>query len=90
MGEHGAADPGDHPSSGSGARQPEYRQERERQGGAHRVLKPNKEATGERRDQVLQAYREWPTLRGLSRIFGIAGRFVTIMARGIRVSRIEQ
>jgi insertion element IS1 protein InsB len=40
--------------------------------GAYRVLEPKKEAKGERRRQVLRAYRERASLRGLGCIFGVA------------------
>src|SRR5262245_58256288 len=40
--------------------------------GAYRVLEPKRDAKPERRQQVLRAYRERASLRGLSRIFGVA------------------
>src|SRR5215510_14682412 len=40
--------------------------------GAYRVLEPKPADKPERRKQVLQAYRERASLRGLSRIFGVA------------------
>ncbi len=40
--------------------------------GAYRVLTPKRVDNAKRRDQVLQAYRERVSLRGLTRIFGVA------------------
>ena len=40
--------------------------------GAYRVLEPKSAAKGRQRRQVLQAYRERASLRGVGRIFGVA------------------
>src|SRR5579859_7858798 len=40
--------------------------------GAYRVLEPKPQEQRERRNQVLKAYRERASLRGLGRIFGVA------------------
>jgi insertion element IS1 protein InsB len=44
--------------------------------GAYRVLEPKTDENQRQREQVLQAYRERASLRGLERIFGIARRRV--------------
>jgi transposase-like protein len=44
--------------------------------GAYRVLVPKSAEQPERRRQVLQAYRERASLRGLGRIFGVARQSV--------------
>jgi insertion element IS1 protein InsB len=40
--------------------------------GVYRVLEPKQTENQQRREQVLQAYRERASLRGLARIFGVA------------------
>jgi transposase-like protein len=44
--------------------------------GAYRVLVPKSAEQPERRRQVLQAYRERASLRGLGRIFGVTRWFI--------------
>src|SRR5262245_22730758 len=48
--------------------------------GAYRVLEPKPDDKPERRRQVLQAYRERASLRGLRRIFGITASSASMAA----------